>query len=359
MSEQPGSEPLWERWGWLLGAVWIVYISVPMAQALRSDAAIWARVLTLGCLSAFAVIYVSMLYLTARRPLSLACRFTTVGALTALGAASIPLVGYVALILITYVVALSMFVLPQLAAVGVYITGLALTLTPALSNEFPDWWQITLMVAATGALTFTIRVVDERDSRNQVTRVQLGLVAERERVARDVHDVLGHSLTVVTVKAELAERLVDSDPARAKAELAEIRSLARQSLAEIRATVAGLRVARLADELTAARTALAGAGIAGQVPDHAETVDPRHRIVIAWSLREAITNVVRHSGAKNCSITLSENGITVSDDGCGLGLATVGNGLRGLRERVESNGGTVTISDGPSGCGTLLQVVLP
>ena len=111
---------------------------------------------------------------------------------------------------------------------------------------------------------------------------ELALVAERERVARDVHDVLGHSLTVVTVKAELAERLVDLDPERAKAELAEIQTLSRQALAEIRATVGGLRAARLGDELASARTALAGAGIEGAPARRRERVASTRDTARCW-----------------------------------------------------------------------------
>jgi two-component system sensor histidine kinase DesK len=180
------------------------------------------------------------------------------------------------------------------------------------------------------------------------------IVAERERVARDVHDVLGHSLTVVTVKAELAERLIDIDPARAKSEIAEIRSLSREALAEVRATVAGLRVARLGDELDAARTALAGAGIAAELPADPSVVDPRHRIVVAWVLREAITNVVRHSGAGACAVELSHDGIVVADDGVGVTEDAVEQGFRGLRERVATAGGTLRISDARPG--TRLEV---
>ena len=110
-------------------------------------------------------------------------------------------------------------------------------------------------------MTAAIRLMTDRGQEYEAMSRELALVAERERVARDVHDVLGHSLTVVTVKAELAERLVDLDPERAKAELAEIQALSRQALAEIRATVGGLRLARLDDELASARTALVGAGI--------------------------------------------------------------------------------------------------
>ncbi|UUZ45859.1 histidine kinase [Janibacter limosus] len=121
-------------------------------------------------------------------------------------------------------------------------------------------------------------------------------------MARDVHDVVGHSLTVVSLKADSAERLVDIDPERAKGEIAAIRSLTRQSLAEIRATVAGLRITRLADERDAALAALADAGIEASVPDDYDVVDPAHRITVAWALREATTNVIRHSGAQRVDV---------------------------------------------------------
>src|SRR5699024_3537237 len=147
-----------------------------------------------------------------------------------------------------------------------------------------------------------------------------------------------------------AERLVDADPDAAKAELAQIRSLTRESLAEIRATVAGLRVARLADELDSARQALSDAGISAEVPSAVDTVDPRHRLVLAWVLREAVTNVVRHSGAGRCRVELNARSLVVTDDGVGPGAAIEasaatrtraaagGTGLRGVAERVNGAG---------------------
>jgi two-component system sensor histidine kinase DesK len=173
-----------------------------------------------------------------------------------------------------------------------------------------------------------------------------------------VHDVLGHSLTVVTVKAELAERLVDLDPERAKGELIEIQALSRQALAEIRETVGGLRQARLDNELASARTALAGAGIEAHVPDDPAAVDPRHRTVLAWVLREATTNVVRHSDADACWVELDTDRLTVRDDGRGLGGRPEGNGIRGLRERVEAAGGHLSLETGREGHGTVLEVRL-
>ena len=177
---------------------------------------------------------------------------------------------------------------------------------------------------------------------------------ERERVARDVHDVLGHSLTVVSVKAQLAERLVDADPERAKAELVEIQALTRQALAEVRATVGGLRAARLDDEVAAAGRALAAAGVGARLPGDLDVLDPRRRTVAAWAVREAVTNVVRHSGATTCTVDLGPDGLVVTDDGCGPPRVD-GNGLRGLRERVAASGGALSV-DGVPGGGTRLEV---
>ena len=127
--------------------------------------------------------------------------------------------------------------------------------------------------------------------------------------------------------------------------LAAIQQLSRQALAEIRATVGGLRVARLDDELEAARSALGGAGIRAELPAGPQDVDPRHRTVLAWVLREAVTNVVRHSDASSCRVELASNVLRVVDDGRGLGNHPVGNGLRGVRERVEAAGGTLRVAD--------------
>ncbi len=184
---------------------------------------------------------------------------------------------------------------------------------------------------------------------------QLAVTAERDRVARDVHDVLGHSLTVVTVKAQLAERLVEADPERARAELVEVQQLARQALAEIRATVRGLRSTALEDELLVAADALASAGIAADLPDDPEVLDPRHRTTAAWALREAVTNVVRHSGAGHCEVVLAPGAIEVRDDGAGVASAPEGGGLRGLRERAAAGGGSLEVGPGPAG-GTILAV---
>jgi two-component system sensor histidine kinase DesK len=269
------------------------------------------------------------------------------------------LIGVGSLSFLPFVVSFGMFALPVVWAMAQGVVGVVVA---ALAAVFvapgEDTWVVAIIVFAVGSMTAVIRLMSERGEQYQAMSRELALVAERERVARDVHDVLGHSLTVVTVKAELAERLVDLDPERAKAELAEIQALSRQALAEIRETVGGLRQARLDNELASARTALAGAGIEAHVPDDPAAVDPRHRTVLAWVLREATTNVVRHSDADACWVELDSDRLTVRDDGRGLGGRPEGNGIRGLRERVEAAGGRLSLETGREGHGTVLEVRL-
>lgn len=169
---------------------------------------------------------------------------------------------------------------------------------------------------------------------------------ERNRFARDLHDILGHSLTVITVKAELAQRLCDLDPERAKAELADLERLSRDALADIRRAVEGYRELTLPGELARARAALASAEITPHVPQSTDQVPTELRELFAWSVREGVTNVIRHSGAQRCEIRLSESTIEIRDDGRGpgdCGGLPEGSGLVGLRERAAAAGAVVTI----------------
>ena len=175
-------------------------------------------------------------------------------------------------------------------------------------------------------------------------------------MARDVHDVLGHSLTALSVKAELAARLIDVDPVRAKEELESIQATARQALAEVRATVGGLRAGNLEAELTAAPRVLADAGVTTEVVGTVAETDPRHRALLAWVLRESVTNVVRHAQARSVVIELGARGIAITDDGAGCAGAE-GNGLRGMRERVAGAGGTLEVLRAAPG--TRVEVGLP
>ena len=186
---------------------------------------------------------------------------------------------------------------------------------------------------------------------------QLALADERNRFARDLHDILGHSLTVITVKAELADRLFDADPERARAEVRDLERLSRDALADVRRAVEGYRELTLPGELSRARSALSAAEIAADLPNSTEDVAGDVRELFAWTVREGITNVIRHSGATHCRVRLSAREVEVVDDGHGPGEPTHGHGLIGLRERAAALGGTVvtrTLEPGFS-----LKVVVP
>jgi two-component system sensor histidine kinase DesK len=172
---------------------------------------------------------------------------------------------------------------------------------------------------------------------------RLAKVAERERIARDLHDVLGHTLTLISVKSTLAAKLLDKDVARAKSEIADIEKVSREAMAEIRNTLRGYSSYKLSDELQRAQAALESAGVAVNTESGEVPLTAAQESVAALIMREAVTNVVRHAQARNCSLRVARNNgacvLEIQDDGCG-GFSSEGNGLRGMRERVEALGGT-------------------
>jgi two-component system sensor histidine kinase DesK len=187
----------------------------------------------------------------------------------------------------------------------------------------------------------------------------LAKVAERERIARDLHDVLGHTLSVIILKSELAGKLMDRDPQRAGNEIREVEQISRQALSEVRDAIRGYRSQGLPSEIAKAKATLETAGVAVKCEAAKLTLPVLHEGVLSMALREAVTNVVRHAHARNCSMRLQQqNGscrLEVEDDGRG-GSQTEGSGLRGMRERVEMLGGTLTRE---SQAGTKITINLP
>ncbi|GAB3993667.1 sensor histidine kinase [Nocardioides marmoraquaticus] len=349
----------WDRFGWLMWSGWLVFLGFPLAAALAADRPWWARAVGVGLVLAFAAVYVvEVLRLTrdqqARLPVPEP--WLALAVLVAIAVVSTTVIGPAALSFVPFVQSFAVFGLPRpvcwwFAAALVVATTVAVV--TVLGTD-----ELTLVFILVGVTAAAVagRLLGEHSEAYGTAVRGRDVAEERERVARDVHDVLGHSLTVLSIKAELASRLVDTDLDRAKAELADISRLSREALGEVRATVGGLRAARLEDEVAAARSALAGRGIEADLPDDVRTADPRYRPVMGWVLREAVTNVVRHSRASRCVVRLEEAALTVTDDGCGVDLARgPGNGLRGLRERVESAGGRFSVGPGPAG-GTRLEV---
>jgi two-component system, NarL family, sensor histidine kinase DesK len=188
----------------------------------------------------------------------------------------------------------------------------------------------------------------------------LAKVAERERIARDLHDLLGHTLSVITLKSELAGKLMDRDPQRAGKEIREVSEISRQALSDVRDAVRGYRAQGLSAELAQAKSTLETAGLSVQC-DAATTIKlpAVQESVLSLALREGVTNVVRHSKARSCRLRLEQhNGscrLEIQDDGLGS-TSMEGNGLRGMRERVEMLGGTLRRSHES---GTTLTITLP
>jgi two-component system, NarL family, sensor histidine kinase DesK len=176
------------------------------------------------------------------------------------------------------------------------------------------------------------------EARSELAR--LAAENERIRIARDLHDLLGHSLTTITVKAELARHLGSRDVPAALREIAEVEELSRRALADVRAAVTSYREVTLAGELASGRQLLRAAGIAGDLPAAAEVADTRAQELFGWVLREGLTNVARHSHARTCTVRISARSVEITDDGIG-GEPASGAGLSGLRERVEAVGGTL------------------
>jgi two-component system, NarL family, sensor histidine kinase DesK len=187
----------------------------------------------------------------------------------------------------------------------------------------------------------------------------LAKIAERERIARDLHDVLGHTLSVIVLKSELASKLVERDPARAKAEMSDVEQTARTALSEVRQAIGGYRSNGLAAELAQARATLETAGITVECEQVPVAMPATQESVLSLAVREAVTNVVRHAQAARCRLELKTvDGIcrlSIQDDGLG-GFQPEGNGLAGMRQRVEALGGTLQRE---TRGGTRLQITLP
>jgi two-component system sensor histidine kinase DesK len=264
-----------------------------------------------------------------------------------------PLVGSQTIWLWLLVIALLAFTgLPWRIAASASLFVVLVQLAIAASVQFELGTVFAPIVTAVGALSLIGLGALTRSNHNlhlahdEIAR--LAVVEERARFGRDLHDVLGHSLTVVAVKSELARRLVRIDPDKAQQEIADIETLARSSLSDLRLAVANYRELALDSELAAAATALSAAGIAADLPSTATGVDPRWRGVFAWVLREGVTNVIRHSGADACWVTIGTDFITVADNGRGPAGPTASapdtsHGLRGLGERTGEIGAVLHV----------------
>jgi two-component system sensor histidine kinase DesK len=351
---------------WAFTAVWLVFLAYPVVSLLRSGDSVVRITYGLTLIVVFAGTYLTAAIRImswrqgVRRP-RVALAYGAV--LLLLAAAAIPVLADGVVSFAPYLMGIAAFGFG--GVVGPVLVGVVLVVGLGSLLVVPGWSLDSGTVLALVIVAFVMVLMifargaeqrrDEAEARRREADEQLAVVAERERVARDVHDILGHSLTVMTIKTELAGRLVDIDPERAKAELAELHSLSRQALAEVRSTVGALRTPDLRTELASVRSALAAAEVDLEVVGEVDDVEPSRRVLFAWVIRESVTNVVRHSGARTCRITLGDDRVSVHDDGVGIPDHAFGNGLRGLTERVESTGGRLTVAG--DGAGTTVSAV--
>ncbi|MDQ1483217.1 MAG: two-component system, NarL family, sensor histidine kinase DesK [Actinomycetota bacterium] len=365
-----------DRWQWLrgklgfaFGGAWLIYLTYPFSTAWAAPAGV-GRDISLGAVLLFGAVYLFALAGLPRRRLApikgvwSRATWSLLFAELVLVAAMSVAAHESALAALVFVTVTAMFLLPtrpSLVVVAVLIV--AGEVVPRL---VPGWQALDGIGMQCALLAMAIKgytVLLARNAELLLARRELADMAvgrERERMARDVHDILGHSLTVITVKADLASKLFAAGaPERAGIEIADVESLSRAALADVRATVSGLREVGLASELASARSALRAAGIEPGLPSAIAEVPERLRELFAWAVREGTTNVIRHSGADTCEITLTSGAVRVCDDGRGprwSDEAPTGHGLVGLGERAAALGASVTVGRAPNG-GFLLSVL--
>jgi two-component system sensor histidine kinase DesK len=359
--------PTTARLAW--AAIWLVFLGYPISDIIGAGYSPTKAVIAWICLIGFAATYLLAMWIC----LSLVPRIAT-------GALLIPLLAvFVEGITLTVVfrgqwsgilvycgVAAGWtlrwrFLVPVLLALGGFMV-----VSGALIGY--DWADLGFLSFLTVALGFTMlafrrliaTVIELRTARAEVAR--LAISDERLRISRDVHDILGHSLSVIALKAQVARRLMESDPTAAADAMSDVESVARESLVEVRGMVTGYRQRSLADELQGARDVLDAAGIAFAVTRDTKAPPAPVDSLLAWTVREGVTNVLRHSRAHHCEISLSssDTGFTVAivDDGVGGVANAGGTGLHGLRERVGAAGGRVDAGPGEGG-GFRLQAYVP
>jgi two-component system sensor histidine kinase DesK len=353
------------RWAWVYAAVWLVFLVPSFLDALheRNRPRGWAGA---AILFGFCIFYVRTWSNLRMRRIrgalgSWRWRFWVLGLSATMVVGCVLLIGQSALTMTTFLTVLVMMLLPasaRLAATALIIlsTAVAVLVVPGWNHDL----GLLLGLVMTAFVMWGVVQMIERNAelaRAHERLAELAVAEERARFSRDLHDLLGHSLTLLAMKAELAGRLVRVDAGRAELEIAEVERLARDALVDVRAAVGGYRQASLSGELISARAVLGAAGIDVELPVAACEVAGERRELLGWAVREGVTNVVRHSGARRCRIVVESDGVEILDDGRGPAPAAMpgaegwmlGSGLRGLRERAEAAGATVIVGSAPEG----------
>jgi two-component system sensor histidine kinase DesK len=370
----------------IIWLIWLLYLVQPIASLFQSRPSAPQIVLTLAGAVVFIALYVWVALRSVRSiftaPLDPAPSavelWLPIAGMFVLALLETRANGYVWGALFVYTCAAAGGRLPIRQALALVVGIELLILFYGLRDDLSTAETVSALVTILLASVTTILMVwaVRTFRRIQEERQEMGRIAaiaeERLRIARDLHDLLGHNLSLIALKSELAHRLIHTAPDRAEAEIADVESVARTALQEVRETVASYRRPTLIGELHAAREILAAAGIAYTFAGDdrvAEGQPPTFEEALAWAVREGVTNVIRHSRARTCRVlllreaavarlTITDDGTAVSDDAVTAMPQLEGSGLRGLAERISALGGVCDYGPQPSG-GYRLAVALP
>lgn len=376
MSEEPTAPRTWRQaprhpskwWQVFFTGIWLLYLGQPVADLMTGAHPVWERLVGLAVTASFAAIYLLGLMYGLRQiracqdgVSSMLFKIGVPSVLLAISFAMVPLVGidsgtYLIFAMVSVIMAWPVVVTVPMSVVSIAWLGLFLPMTIG-HDPAPILAFIGLVISA---FMFGIRRIQAQEAvikRAQEDMAQLAVDAERARFSRDLHDIVGHSLTAIIVKAELARRLAERQPETVGPEVQAIEGLARETLEDVRRTVAGYREVTLSGELASARSVLDAAGISTTLPQAVDEIPGEMRELFGWVVREGVTNVVRHSGARLCRIRVTPASVEVLDDGRG-GKLPPGGGFTGLRERVQAKGGTFEAGPASAG-GFRLYVAVP
>ena len=354
---------------WIAVGFWLLYLTPAAWAIFESEQPFALKLIGYAAVAAFAVLFARAFIGIWRErfgatPMRSGVRYGAFAALAALSAAIILIAGQSGMVTLLYLAQASILLLSGWLMWLVF--GLVVLIGVLLAEFIPEWISSVWLAVAVPAAALVLWALMQALAQNRQLEsanaeiARLAVERERLRMSRDLHDILGHSLTTVAVKAELARKMIGLDGERAALEMTDVERLAREALRDIRATVAGHRTITLAFELAVARSVLEAAGIDAETPSAVDSVPARWSTLFGWVVREGVTNVVRHSGAQRCWISVSPGAIEVIDDGNGAASTDHhSGGLQGLRERVEAAGATMTAGRHLEGIGWRLRVEVP
>jgi two-component system, NarL family, sensor histidine kinase DesK len=342
--------------GWTPYA-WLIYLGIFFSKPLLQGASAGEWIATAAATAVFLVLYFRGYWCGNAGLIACAAGIALLGALFAT-------TNYGANVFFVYAAAFLGHLFPVRRAVVALAILVAVVAALSWTLGLPSWFWLPAGIFSViiGGINIHFREVSRANAKLRMAQEEverLAKTAERERIARDLHDLLGHTLSLITLKSELAGKLIAQDPDRAGREIREVERISREALREVRTAVAGYRSAGVAAELERARLALESADVKLEYFAAPLELQPAQETVLALALREAVTNVIRHAGARTCRISLEQSAeevrLEIRDDGRG-GSAPEGIGLASMRERVEALDGRL---ERCAGTGTSLLITLP